>query len=137
MRVSELSAPLLDLWVALALGYRRAPDHPEPDPNGGHYWLRMGRYGSVFACPRFSFAPRDAMRVIERFKPSLEYRPAINEWASNVPHGDGLWRTGFGETAAIAVCRAVVLAHFNDDPQLDTDDEPTDYDERTNGVHAA
>lgn len=123
MIVSHLDAPLLDLWVALALGEKRSDLHAATNA-AGLYWLKYGERSAAKVCPHYSTNPRDAMTVIERFKPSLEYRPEINEWASNVRYRDGLWNTGFGETAAIAVCRAVVLAYFGNDPQLDTEDEP-------------
>ncbi|WP_109479150.1 phage protein NinX family protein [Paraburkholderia sp. C35] len=124
MKVSELTGATLDVWVAIALGEKRSERHIHNQTAPHMYWLAYGERGAARVCPQYSSNPRDAMTVIERFKPTLEYRPAINEWASNVPHRDGLWRTGFGETAAIAVCRAVVLAHFGYDVQFDTKDEP-------------
>lgn len=137
MSAYEMSGALLDLWVALALGHRRSENYPNSDPISGNYWLRMGRGVDVFACPRFSFSSREAMAVIERFKPALDYRPAIGEWAASCRANDKLFRTGFGKTAAEAVCRAVVLARFGSNPQLDTEDEPTDYNERINGRNAS
>jgi hypothetical protein len=125
---------LLDLWVALAMGLRRSHTSPEPDPLD-HYWLRMGIGASVFACPRFTFSPRDTMNVITRFKTSLQFDRKAQLWESDC-RIDGIAMTGVGETAAIAVCRAVVHSHFGKDPQLDTDDEPTDYDPELNGPRA-
>jgi hypothetical protein len=129
-----MDGALLDLWIALAMGMRRSPDFPEPS-EFGHYWLRMGLGASVFACPRFTFAPRDTARVIERFKPSLQFDRKAQLWESDC-RIDGVVMTGVGETHGIAVCRAVVLAFFSKDPQLDTSDEPTDFDPELNGTRA-
>jgi hypothetical protein len=126
---------LLDLWVALAIGMRRSVTSPKPNEYG-HYWMRMGIGASVFACPRFSFSHRDAMFVIEHFKPSLTYGDISKLWVASAKTRTGFEWVGVGETPAIAACRAVVLAHFGQDPQLDTDDEPTDYDPELNGPRA-
>jgi hypothetical protein len=134
MRVERMEGGLLDLWVALAMGLRRSKANPEPDEYG-HYWMRMGIGASGFACPRFTLASRDSLAVIHRFRTSLKFDREAKLWESDC-RIDGIVMTGVGETAAIAVCRAVVLAHFGKDPQLDTSDEPTDYDPELNGPRA-
>lgn len=123
MKASELRGALLDVWVAIALGEKpsRKPEVLRTAPH--MFWLEYGDHGAARVCPQYSSNPRDAMAVIERFKPSIDYRLPIEEWAASCrAPSDGLLRTGFGKTAAEAVARAVVLAHIGDDVQFDTED---------------
>lgn len=128
MKSNELTGPTLDVWVAIALGEKRSerPEHASIAPH--MYWLKNGERG-VRVCPRYSESPQEFMTLIERFKPTLDYRPSIGEWAAGCTLPDSaLMVVGFGPTAAIALCRAIVRAHVDEfadvDAQVEVEDEP-------------
>ncbi|KVN83445.1 phage protein NinX family protein [Burkholderia ubonensis] len=122
MKASELTGAQLDYWVARVLGDRHVrivgeEEHERCETRFSDQW------------PWDRFMPSRAWMIsgplVERFKLSLDYRPTINEWAAGCRRlDDGLISTGFGETAPIAVCRAIVIACIGDDVQFDTESAP-------------
>lgn len=64
IRIKELTAHELDAWVALCEGERIATEYP-PDESG-RFWLKLGRFGSVKECPRFSSEWSDGGPVAHR-----------------------------------------------------------------------
>jgi hypothetical protein len=124
MKASKLIGPTLDVWVAIALGEKRSerPEHDRTAP--GMYWLKNGERGPARVCPQYSENAQEAMGLIERFKPVLDCRPSLKEWAAGVTRPDnGLISVGFGPTAAIALCRAIVITHVGDEVKFEARDK--------------
>lgn len=143
MKVNELTGGLLDLWVAICEGHKRAPEHPEPHENTGRYWLQLGRGYSVQECPPYSTSWCAGGPIIERdqifLQPPSEvhynggpnhgwrrydhWRATVSARTRTLPPANETQEAfkirpigrGAGETPLIAAMRAKVASHYGDE----------------------
>jgi hypothetical protein len=116
MKTTELNGALLDYWTARAEGVPadeleirpvQRPDPRTPDT------ICMRKIGPL-ALMRIDYSTNGAlcMDMVQRDKIEIDFTKEFDLWAA-LPLKSNLY--GFGPTAMIAICRAVVRASFGDE----------------------
>lgn len=134
MKVAELEGALLDAWVARADGETLASAHKCADLVSGRYWLKMGDYGSVKECPRYSTDWAHGGPIIERHNITLLDPNYCNsgQWEAYMgafpdvrdDRVVGMVAAGAGPTPLIAAMRAYVVSKFGDEVPDMADAQP-------------
>jgi len=124
MKVSELTGAQLDYWTARAEGIPAENLRIQPiQLSTDVHCVRTVR--TVMLGPDQSAArdvPFEVLRysddwalggaLIDKYRPNI--RAFAREYECDVEHAGGI-ETGYGDTALLALCRAVVHAAFGDD----------------------